>query len=349
LRRARSLSDFRVHSGGRAVTDLFRETRKLTTAWEDHLTCFVAAALEVDPDFRGGYESRVLASLEKQGSLPRISAVRTQVDFPEELCRPDMVLDLQDGRTIVCEHKLDAPETRQVTEDGETLRQLERYLELRGVEGVAYFRPSLEPPSDRVLNHARYLSPSDAPHFLWRDLYEPLEKGRHDVAVWLRRGFERLGFTPPLPHVGELWPDDREEVRDNQRNFAKLWRLTRSHLSKSYRITTGRRCELYLEPRRSRLIRSAYVSPLAQGGSLLRARFVLREADRPDVCNRLESAASLLPVIPEMDEGLRTDGTPYIDLLVSLRMVLEANEDAEEHESRLYEQVVPVLEAVLDD
>lgn len=32
--------------------NLFWETRKLTQAREDHLTCFVAAALETDPAFR---------------------------------------------------------------------------------------------------------------------------------------------------------------------------------------------------------------------------------------------------------------------------------------------------------
>jgi hypothetical protein len=329
--------------------DLFWETRNLTQAREDHLTCFVAAALEVDAAFRSAYESRVLAPLAASGAVPRIAKVRTQVTFVAEHCRPDMMLDLAGGRAIACEHKLDAPETLQAAEDGETLQQLERYLELPCVDAVVYVRPSLKPPADLVLQHPRYLRPPDAPHFLWRDLYEPLEKGRHDVTAWLRRGFERLGFTPPVPHVGELWPDDSEDVKRNQSNFDKLWNATRSHLSASYKVSAGRRCELYLEPHQSRLIRRAYVSPLAQGGSLLRVRLEPCENVLPELRRRLEAAVPVLRVPPEVSEGRLANGHSYIDLLAPLRLVLGTDTDAKEHESKLYGQVVPVLEAVLLD
>jgi hypothetical protein len=51
--------------------NLFWETRRLTQAREDHLTCFIAAALEVDTAFRTAYESLVLRPLAIAGVTPQ--------------------------------------------------------------------------------------------------------------------------------------------------------------------------------------------------------------------------------------------------------------------------------------
>ena len=49
--------------------NLFWETRKLTQAREDHLTSFIAAALEVDYSFRHGYESSASTPEEQEEKL----------------------------------------------------------------------------------------------------------------------------------------------------------------------------------------------------------------------------------------------------------------------------------------
>ena len=146
--------------------NLFWETRQLTQAREDHLTCFLAAALEADAAFRTAYESSVLARLATRGVIPQIASVQTQIPFPEQRCRPDMMLVLADGRHVLCEHKIDAPEGLQPAPEGDPVMQLERYLELPGVHAVAYFRPALSAPAQGVLSHERYLRPDTAPHFL---------------------------------------------------------------------------------------------------------------------------------------------------------------------------------------
>ncbi|MBM3494072.1 MAG: hypothetical protein FJX72_07095 [Armatimonadetes bacterium] len=329
--------------------ELFWETRRLTQAREDHLTCFLAAALEVDPDFRRAYGHRVLDPISTHGVTPAIAAVATQVEFPAERCRPDMLLTLEDGRRIICEHKLDAPETSAPTEDGERLGQLERYLELPGIAFVAYFRTSSAPLAREVLDHGRYLRPADAAHFVWRDLYTALEAGSHDITRWLRRGFDRLGFTPPNPHVGELWPDDTEAVKRNQANFGKLWDAARGSLEAAYRITVGRRCELYFSPLGPSSVASAHASPLAQGGTLLRCRFEPSSGRADSVFRSLEAAARSLPVSPEIVATKAANGAPAIDLLVSLREVLGTAGDPAQQATRLKLQVVPLLEAMAPD
>lgn len=328
--------------------NLFWDTRHLTQAREDHLTCFIAAALKIDEAFRRAYESRVLEPLADDGGPPRIVSVETQISFEEEHSRPDMVLVLENGDRIACEHKIDAPETLYTTSDGITEGQIERYLRISDVAFVTYFRPSLTNLADDVLTHERYLRPATAHHFLWRDLYEPLTAGEHEITRWLRIGFERLGFTPPAPHIGKLWPDDSDEVKDNQRNFGKLWHSTRGHLGSRYKVSSGSRCELYLEPLGSGPISRAYVSPLAQGGSLLRLRVEMDEAALPKVRLRLESVIPSLPVQPEMSVGRLPNERTFLDLLAPLQLLLRGQEDATEHESRLFDQVVPVLDALND-
>ena len=145
----------------------------------------------------------------------------------------------------MCEHKLEAPETAHVEKETQKLRkQLERYLELP-VVGVAYFRPTLKTMSREIVAHDHYMSPDGRQHFLWRDLYGPLSKGEHVITRSLLKGFRRLGFTPPLPHVGELWGES-DEATESQRNFGKLWNSTRGHANDAWTVTTDSRAGVYL-------------------------------------------------------------------------------------------------------
>ena len=274
--------------------NLFWETRNLTQAREDHLTYFLAAALDADDAFRNRYGDRVLSPLNPSGEVPKIVGVETQCVFADERCRPDLLLRLADGRKVICEHKLDAPETPFETDEGEIRLQLERYLAL-AVDAVAYFRPALANLSREILEHPRYLHPPAFPHFLWRDLYDPLSHGEHAVTRWLFEGFRKLGFTPAVPHVGALWPDETEEGKENQRNFGKLWLKTQSHATPHWKVDRGRRCELYLLPHSPGLVTRVYVSPLAQGGSLLRFRAETTDGQQAAVQERFNKLSRGFP------------------------------------------------------
>jgi hypothetical protein len=83
---------------------------------EDHLTEFLAAALDTCEQFRIEYGNFLLGGwAEKRGwgSL-RIDSVRTQVDYCGNI--PDLVLETVDGRgqshIIAVEHKIFARESR---------------------------------------------------------------------------------------------------------------------------------------------------------------------------------------------------------------------------------------------
>ena len=327
--------------------NLFLDTRQLTQAREDHLTCFIAAALEVDADFRRAYESLVLARLASDGQAPTITAIETQTHFAEHRSVPDMVLTLADGRRVLCEHKLDAPETMQVTRDGRTVKQLERYLAIPGIAGLAYFRSAPVMVPDDVLANQFYLRPESAAHFVWHDLYAALERGESDVVRWLVSGFERLGFTPPEPHVGELWPGDTEEVRENQRNFGKLWQKTRRHLETDWTVHQDQRgCELYANPKHGALATQVYVSPIAQGGSLLRTR-IDTDAESLDAAQRrIDAVTGTLPAEPETSVIKKPGGRVFIDLLAPLRIILADADTVSLQEERLYAQVVPLVDAL---
>jgi hypothetical protein len=55
--------------------------------------------------FRRGYEQVVLKGMPRGSAPPTIAEVDTQVDFPGFQCRPDLLLGLADGRSVVCEHR----------------------------------------------------------------------------------------------------------------------------------------------------------------------------------------------------------------------------------------------------
>ena len=326
--------------------NLFWETRALTSGREDHLTCFVAAAIESDAAFSAAYSELVLSKLAVDGRPPSIFAVETQVLFDEQRSVPDMLLHLEDGRSVLVEHKLDAPETKQVTSDGKTVRQLERYLRIPGIAGLAYFRSLPAPLAPDVIEHQSYLRPSIGAHFLWRDLYEPLERGSGPLARWMVQGFDHLGFTPPSPHIGELRPHSDPQVVENQRNFAKLWQPAWAHLEPRYKPEYGSRCELYLTPRGDGVVKAGYVSPLAQGGSLLRTRVDIDEADLTAVRAQIEDIATGLPLRPDLKVVHKPGVRTYIDLLVPLRLLFRDVGTVVEQEQRLYDQVVPVFDTL---
>ena len=163
-------------------------------------------------------------------------------------------------------------------------------------------------------------------------------------------GTEKQGFTPPHPDIGELWPTTSQQVIDNQENFGKLWHLTRGHLAPSYSIMKDTRMGLYLTPRKPVSITLANIGPGGPNASLMKLRVHTDQANLAGVQRVLEEKASSLPVPPEMVAGqLRGKRKYYVDLLAPLRVVLGPSADAKVYERRLYDQVVPVLDALANE
>jgi hypothetical protein len=330
--------------------NLFLQTRALTQAREDHLTCFIAAALETDAVFRTGYEELVLSSLALDGSVPTIVGVRTQTSFAAQRSVPDMLLTLADGRRVICEHKLDAAETEQEQDDGQMSLQLERYLRIPDIDGLAYFRSGLKAPADDVLTNPLYLRPASAKHFLWRDLYPALSRSDSQLSSWLRDGFEHLGFTPVVPHIGALVTEDKEDEHRAQVNFGKLWMPLRERLSSEWNSETGTSSALYLVPKRPLPVEYIFLFPLAQQGSLLRIRVRMHlehdEQSLAEVRRRLEALAPTLPVPVPVDVTRQASGHVCLDLVCWLHLLLGEASDVETQEARLLEQVIPIADAL---
>lgn len=320
------------------LVNLFWETRRLTAAREEHLTAFIAAALNVDTAFRRAYAATLLGPLAREGRVPAIATALTEVVYREERCRVDMVLDLDDGRRVAVEHKIDAAETPGVTPEGEAVGQLRRYLDLP-VDHVAFVRSTTAEVTADVRDHPRYLRPGwGADHYLWRDLHAALTVGEHDVTGWILEAFDMLGYTPPVPHVGDL------SVRANRENFAKLWQTTRSDLTDRWTITTGSICELYLRPRSQSHIGYIYVSPSAQAGGVLLVRIQVDNTRRDAVHDSLQTLAAGSGVT-EIVLGRAGNGSPVVDVHAPLHRLLSGAHDTATQQQCLAAHVVPLVRA----
>ena len=158
--------------------NLFLRTLKLTDRHEDLLTEFLAVALHADRQLREKYARSFLGGYaERHGwKPPQIVDITTQASYPDQ-GRPDMLLTLNDGHVVACEHKIEAPETAMLVEgeESEPRKQLARYLGIPGVNALLYFRASFKSPTQDVLDHPGYIAPPDRAHYLWRDLYPLLQ------------------------------------------------------------------------------------------------------------------------------------------------------------------------------
>jgi hypothetical protein len=54
-------------------------------------------------------------------------------------------------------------------------------------------------------------------------------------------------------------------------------------------------------------------------------------------------------VTPELVSSQRPDGSLFVELLAPLRSILGDATDAAEHEARLYDQVVPAVDALTSE
>jgi len=327
--------------------NLFWSTRALTQEREDHLTEFIAAALELSTPFREAYLSLLLSGCNHKNLAGNsIERVETQVAFPGTTCCPDMVLHLSNGDMIVCEHKLDAVET--LGPSGDPRGQLKRYLDLP-IQGLGYFRTCWKPPDRVVLDDQKYIRPASREHFLWRDLYPLLEDSNDPFLAWMREGFERLGFTPPHPSVGEMSGPDTDVNRRNRKNFAKLWGATRS-LARGlgWKVKADSIVELYLSDNASSIAAWIFISPAKAD------RFLIRVTPRNDnldtVAENLRIAAAGMADAIEVSQHSvrRKEGqVGVVDVITTLSDVLGSDPvTTDGMERRLCDFVEPFLRAI---
>ena len=340
--------------------NLFWETRSLTKAREDHLTYFFAALLEASPAFKKKYYDLVLSGYSKKMKWDdaTIVDITTQFDFKDTDCRPDMILTLSNGKTIACEHKLDAEETPGVIDDGseekKEVKQLERYLKLP-IDGLVYVRSSWKTLKNDILWHEKYIKPEKCDHYMWRDFYPLLEASDDHVLVkWLQDGFKSLGFTPPHPSIGEMAGTDKKVNKINRENFTKFWDRTRSCARKlGWKVSSGSIVELYLSGNPSSIASDIFISPAKSGSDRFLFRVTPRKEEMEKTFELLKAAISKL--------GGRIDINKYsikrkegkvlvIDVITTLTYILGAGElQADEIENRLLDFTRPLLLALQNE
>lgn len=324
---------------------------------EDHLTEFFAAALELNKEFREAYADFVLGdyTVEKGWGKPRISSVETQVSWKDEGCRPDMLLNLEGGKRIICEHKIEALETMGSSggADGRPVSQLKRYLML-DIDGLIFVRSSWKPPSDRVINNCKYIRPEKLDHFLWRDFYPMLEAISDTFINWLQEGFEELGFTPPLASIGDLNDPDKSIRDSNKKNFAKFWTSTKV-LAKQlgWKVEKGSTCQLYLKYNRNALAPHIFISPTFAERFLIRATPASADLT-DDILDALSKSAANMTIRPNIQSRVikrKVNGkdtkVEVCDVSTTLRKIICEATEPSEIERKLLDFVSTFLRALV--
>lgn len=322
--------------------NLFWSTRSLTSAKEDHLTEFFAAALEECDIFRAEYEKIILRN--SCFNNTHITEIATQVHFPGTFCCPDMVLTLSNGKVIACEHKLDALET--IGPEHDSRKQLLRYLDLP-VDGLIYVRSSWKPPVIEVLNHSKYIKPMDREHFLWHDFYSLLAIDNNMILKWLKDGFDKLGFTPAHPLIGELSGQNKDDNISNRKNFAKLWLKTRSYArSLGWTVNTGSIVELYLKENPSSLASWIFISPAKYSRFLFRV--TPKKNNLNEIIKRLHNTKINIDLDIQEREIKRKNGLEQVvDITSTLNDIIGKNtHDIHLIENNLLALVGPLLQSL---
>ena len=327
--------------------NLFLSTRKLTSRREDHLTEFFAALLDTNQTFRQNYADFTLADFARKNGwdAPTIVKVRTQATKLAEGNRPDMLLQLADGHTILCEHKLDAQETEGSEYDPR--KQLSRYLDL--ADGVLYVRSSFKAPDREVLDHPKYIKHTKRDHFLWRDFYCRFPDDNDVLTKWLKDGFKHLGFTPPHPSVGDLHHTDPDQKEANRRNFAKHWDGTiMASRQLGWRVESGAIMELYFD-KDDALAPAVFVSPDSGGRFILKA--TSKEGRLDDLKKAMANAADALDIPADIEDALasyKTQKVPAVQACSTLTAIIgEGKTDSDVADKRLSHFVSAFLEALV--
>ncbi len=319
--------------------NLFVNTQKLTSAKEDHLTEFFAAALESSETMRADFIRFILGKDEKR----RITKIETQAVY--DGCRPDMRFTLSDGSILLCENKLDAAETEMCI-DEERYLQLERYLCLP-IDGLIYIRTQIKAPAEEILEHDKYIKPDGGkPHFLWRDFYPMLMDNIEPLVQILKAGFESMGFVPPHPSIGDL---SRDAPRAQRENFSKFWTPTVVAASNlGWKVQTGDIVERYFYHSTARLAGEAYVTPVNPKRFLIRLTPVSGQLNV--LLDAVKSVPKALNQIISTNTVRRVNGfVDVVDIETPINHVFpEVLSTSEEIESALMKYVSPYLKVSMD-
>ena len=330
--------------------NLFLSTRSLTSSKEDHLTEFLAAMITMDKTFNQDFSTLLLGeyAANKGWATPLIASVETQVSYSGTNCCPDMRFTLEDGHTILCENKIEAPQTKGSAKDPR--EQLVRYLDLP-CDGLAYIRAT---PSHKleaeIADHPHFIT-RNGYHFLWRDLYPLLEENDNPLVVAVRKGFEVMGFMPPLPAVGTLSDFKSNEDKKNRSAFKELWQLAAEYgRQRGWKIETTVNGELYYTSGKSSKLYQVFVSPSTAERFILR----LRLNEGADV-NKLHQ------LVQKTDAGIPYETVTYvkkgkrggknivediIDITTSLKHVIGDTDDRQQIQQSLLRFVKEFIDTI---
>jgi len=319
--------------------NLFLNTRKLTSSKEDHLTEFLAAIITMDELFNRQFSELVLGKYSKQQGWeqPRIAIVETQVSYRGTNCCPDMRFTLEDGHVILCENKIEATETQGSKSDFRG--QLRRYLDLPA-EGLIYIRatPSHSIESE-VSNHPRFVT-HNGHHFLWRDFYPLLENNENPLVAAVCKGFEVMGFVPPLPIIGALSDFNSTENEKNRIAFKEYWQSAADYGRQlGWKVETNKNAEMYYDRVDSDIIYQVFCSPSKFERFLIRLT-LQQDVDYRQIREKLLQATTSVPYeIVDYERKItrkNQKGTErVVDITSSLRNILGDTQDKRKIQQRL--------------
>lgn len=353
-----------------AVNPFVRTRSMCVTHEEDHLTEFIGAALDVCVEFRRAYVDVLLRSYasNKGWTDPEITAVDTQVRFTDLNGddRPDLVLEVRGSEgaahRVVVEHKIFARESRRAAKgssakddarvEEEVIGQLGRYLQLDGVEGVAYVRLWPQAIDPAVRRHANYIAPAVGNNFLWWHLYAPLAATAScsPVVEWLREGFEADGWTPPRREIPPLHvAGDRPREKANRREFGKLMEIAKTRADDAgWKATLEQDgVELYLRDHPSSWAQRVLFSAIGRPKKARQVGF--RVWVTPRASEEHAAIERLTPVLrsASLPKGLQLCALPTqggtVELSTSLPALLEGADDVEAVRTRLADVVSAFL------
>ena len=176
----------------------------------------------------------------------------------------------------------------------------------------------MKPPGDAVLTHPKYIRPPNQQHFLWRDFYPLMEVSTSRYTAWLRESFDREGFTPPHPFIGEL------TSREARTNFAKYWLPVRTLAHElGWKVTTGSLVELYLELGGATPATTVWINPTES--QLLFRVTPTNQTDTEELQRCLHGVATTLGLKDAVERRIvpRSKGkVSVVDVIAPLRHVL---------------------------
>lgn len=269
---------------------------KLTPRKEDFITECFAAVLQADKHAANTYWRILTAGTGTSIRAARVEKIETQCRFGNGSACCDLVL--QAGREhVAIEHKIDAPQGRD---------QLVRYLSLPRTEvtRVALVASDYQKVSDAAVINRRYIKPTSGhSHFLWADFYPLLKQSESrgcEVAAATRGLFDRLGFQPAHPLIGDLRTRDPDlRVRLDARLYA-AWQPLLKTLQKEWEfadscIRKDRKSEIYIWGGKTDELGEVWLDPFSNPGSL-RIRLKSDARTKRDlIVERLEEGRRLIP------------------------------------------------------